>query len=201
MAGSGFSVRVKTDHAAALRRLKKIQFADMQTAKKLAFRRATLSVVSDVSTKLASGLGVPRWMIRGVGVTSTDSEGTTTKSSGSRLGRSGYVKRIDGAIVFLRQSHINPVGTAKKQNRTTQLKSGGLRVNGVGITYKKGFLIKSKYFGQVYTRDGENLKAEQIPFPAWARSVLRNRTQVVGARVFRERFKHEMRRLIKKRVK
>lgn len=201
MAASGFSVRVKTDHAAALRRLKKIQSADIQTAKKLAFRRATLSVVADVSTKIAAGLSVPRWMVRGVGVTESSSEGATTKSSGSRLGRSGYIKSIDGAIVFLRHAHLNPLGTARKQNKTTRLKRGDLRVGGVGRTYKKGFVLKGQYFGQVYTREGGELKAEQVPFPAWAKTVLRNRTQVVGTRVFRARFQHEMRRLIKKRVK
>ena len=113
MAGNGFSMRVGTDYKASLRRMKKIQRDYIPAAKKAAFRRATLSVVSDVSTKIAAGLNVPRWMVRGVNVTEAGSDGGNKKSSGARMGRSGYIRRIDGAIIYLRHTHINPAGTER----------------------------------------------------------------------------------------
>ncbi len=196
--GNGFRMAIETDTKASIRRLRKIQRQYIPAAKKSAFRRATLAVVADVSTKIAAGLDVPRWMVRGVNVTETGSDGGNKKSSGSRLGRSGYIRKIDGAIVYLRHTHINPAGTERRQNTIVQRKRGGIRVNGVRKTYPKGFLVKTKWAaGRIYTRDGENLKAETIEMGDWPRQVLRNRASVVGRRVFRQRFEHEMSRRLK----
>lgn len=193
MAGGGFSIRVGTNYKASQRRLRKIQHQFIPAAQKSAMKRATISVVADVATKIAAGMDVPRWMIRGTA-------GGDLKAGGSRLGRTGWINKLEGALVFLRHTHINPTGTERRQNAVTPLKRGGIRVAGVRRTYPDGFLIKTRWaHGRIYTRDGDTLKPEVIQMGDWAKAVLRNRASVVGARVFRERFRHELRRRLKTR--
>jgi hypothetical protein len=194
MARTGLSIGIKTDYKAALKNLQRIQRFDIPAAKASALARAGDSALTEVSTKIAAGADVPKWMVRGV------SAGSGTKAGGARVSRTKYIRKIDGIIVYLRHTHINPTGTARKKNPVVQLKRGGVRVSGARRTYRDGFYRPSNYGGAIYTRKpGGGLKMETIPLDPWAEQVLRNTCRRVVPREFKKRFEHEMARRLAKR--
>ena len=184
-------ITVSCDDRDTLRDLERIQRFDIPEARSAAIRRAVDTAIGQASTEIAAELGVPRWMIRGVAAKGG------SKAAGSRIARTKYIPKLGGVLVRLLQSHINPVGTTKRQNKVRTLK----RINGVSVAgrrYPDAFLHPEGY--SVFTRQGSRLKREIIEIQPNAERTLRRVLATVVPGEFSKRFEHEMKRRMDRRV-
>ena len=187
--GNGFSVRVNTDLKAAMKRVNRIRDYEIVTAKRIAFKEASQKVITAASREIAARAGVPYWMIRGVG------GGAPTKKSGARLGRSGYIKKVDGVILFLRHTHINPAGTVAKPNVVRSLTTGGVSVRGVGTWRNAVYQENERKPGAIYERlPGHKRKMVSVDLEPIARTALKSIADFMLFPVFRNRFTHQIKR-------
>lgn len=184
-------ITVSCNDRDTLRDLERIQRFDIPESRSAAIRRAVDTALGRASTEIAAELGVPRWMIRGVGAKGG------SKAAGSRIARTKYVPSLQGVIVRLLQSHINPVGTARRQNKVRTVK----RIKGVSVAgrrYPDAFLHPQGY--SVFTREGRSLKREIIEIQPNAERTLRRVLATVVPGEFSKRFEHEMKRRMDRRV-
>lgn len=184
-------ITVSCDDRDTLRDLERIQRFDIPEARSQALRRAVDTAIGQASSEIAAELGVPRWMIRGV------SAKGGSKAAGSRIARTKYIPAKQGVIVRLLQAHINPVGTARRQNKVRTVKKiKGVSV--VGRRYPDAFLHPTGY--SIFTRQGRTLRREIVPIQPNAEQTLRRVLKMVVPGEFEKRFAHEMKRRMDRRV-
>jgi len=189
----GIRIAAKVYAKGALRKLRKIQKADIPAAKRSAFVRAGATVVTRAATKVAKGAGVPKWMVQG----GTVEYGSDKKRNRhSRFGRSGYSKKRDGIAIYFRYGHLNPGGTQLKETKLSTTKRG---VRFRKHRYSDAFVGRRRYGQTAYIRDGKSLTVAKIEIARWAPGVVKNTVRTVGPKEFKKRFEHEFKRRIKRR--
>ena len=194
-ARGGVGVKVSTDLKKAIREVNRVQRLTIPDAKKIAFKEASMKTITAASREIAARARVPYWMVRGVGVTASSTK------SGSRLGRSGYIKKLDGVILFLRHTHINPTGTVARPADVQTLKKGGVRVRGVGA-WPNAFYVKNSRNGTIFENVGsgrDDFRKVQIDLDPWAGEALKAIANFMLFPTFRNRFAHQIERMTRTR--
>ena len=179
------SVAIKADKA--LRNLRLIHTKDIPAAKAAAFNRAGQKVGTEVSTYLYNTLGVQKWQVGGY------------KGRGGRIGRTKYIRKMDGIRIYFRHRDINPTGTKHRAANVSE-GSGG-RVKASGRTYEKARKRPGKYGqGYIYLRGREEGKrVASIDINQAHISNFRRITKSIGPNVFADRFEHEFNRRLRRR--
>jgi len=179
----------------AIKQVDRVKRLHVVKAKQIAFKEASQKTITAAARDIAAQAGVPYWMVRGVGGS------TPSKKSGSRLGRSGYIRKLDGVILFLRHTHINPAGTVAKANTVRSLKRGGVSVRGVG-TWRDGYYQENEHKPGAIYRRLPNHKREivSINLDPWAETRLKAIANFMLIPVFRNRFTHQINRLTRTRA-
>jgi len=175
--------------------LKAIREKDIPAAKGSAFVRAGAKVNTEVATYLSNTLGVPKWMVAGVRVPGINGK---KSSKGSRIGRTKYIKRLDGMFIFFRYDGLNPGGNIHKQAKLTASRRG---VRKHGRSYPNAFVKNYGYFPSIYSRTDAGLKLESIKITRGHVSNVRRLTKHWGVLTFKKRFDHEFSRRLKRRGK
>lgn len=193
-------VKAGAEVRGAIRSLERIYKKEIPAAKASAFAWAGNRALTRASTRIAAKVGVPKWMIRGVGRVGPGKSGSGTKASGSRVGRTKYIPRKDGIYLFFRFRNINPGGTVAKEANWTKTRDG-YSVRGVG-RFRGVYAVRSRYparYMTFYKRDGGG-PSERVNIEIGESAVsLFNRTvKAVVPAAFKRRFEHEYNRRIKR---
>lgn len=198
---------IKSNAKRVLKDLERAQ-DDIGAASFAAWKRAGEAVVTEASTAIARKARVQKWMITGIGGAKKSRGGRIGRKlirgprghRSSRKGLSGGVPQ--GISFYLRDEHLNPAGTAKKQGAVRVLKGGKNRgsVKAQGRYYRDAFVRPGKWGTPVIMiRDGAGgMDPARIEIGAEYHGVLRRIAIKTGVKTFERRLKHEIDRRMRR---
>ena len=173
-----------------------VQTKDLPRASRSAYNWAVARAVVRAGKRVAKKAKVPLWMVTGVGV---DDGYGKKKKKGSRIGRTGYIRSMDGGFVYFRSLHINPGGTQYKRSKLKYTRNG-VRM-GAGKTshlFPDSYVQDYGYWPSVYKRGtgGDRLQKIEIK---WAPNMVEDVLHRMVRPAFKRRFIHDFNRRLKVR--
>ena len=178
--------------APALKMLHDVHTKDLPAAKRSAYSWAVSRAVVRAGKRVAKRAKVPLWMVTGVGVEQANGR---KKKKGSRIGRTGYIKSMDGGFVYFRALHINPGGTQYKKTNLKYMKKG---VRAGKHLFPDSYVEDYGFWPSVYKRGTGKGRLQKIRMD-WAPDVVESVLHRMVRPAFQRRFNHDFNRKLKRR--
>lgn len=185
-------VNVKFSGMNMTKRTLKKAHQEVKRARAAAIDRALAATITESSRTIASEFRVQTWQVMG--------QGSASKSIGGRLGKTKRTKDGGSGGVYVRHTHMNPVGTmGKAKRRVTNLKEmKGGRVRAGKHTFNDAWIVFGPHGRYIRTRTAGGTEVAKIEMGDRAPALVRLAMRTRGVETFKNRFDHELGRRLKK---